>query len=141
MAVDFPADEATRLAGWDGKVLAGEATANVPSGLSVWELGTGKDPRTKADEDYEKRTGNPLGVDTHQATFVFVTLRNWPQKRDWAEARQAEHVWSDVRVYDAEDVGQWLESAAGVAAWGGRVRSLYERNRAHIPALRLAHWP
>src|SRR6266581_8087113 len=74
--VDFPADEATRLAGWDGKVLADEGAPYVPAGFSVWELGTGQDPEDKADEDYEKRTGNSLGVDTRQATFVFVTPRN-----------------------------------------------------------------
>lgn len=45
--VDFPADEAIRLAGWDGKVLADEASPFVPAGFSAWELGTNQDPRIK----------------------------------------------------------------------------------------------
>ena len=57
--VDFPGDEAIRLAGWDGKVLAGAAAPFVPDGFSAWELGTGHDPRAKANEDYGKRTGKP----------------------------------------------------------------------------------
>jgi hypothetical protein len=73
--VDFPADEAVRLAGWDGKVLAEEGAPFVPAGFSVWELGTSQDPRAKANDDYGKRTGNPLGIDPRQATFVFVTPR------------------------------------------------------------------
>src|SRR5678816_3665388 len=60
--VDFPADEAVRLAGWDGRVLADESSPFVPRGFSVWELGTSQDPRAKANDDYGKRTANPLGV-------------------------------------------------------------------------------
>ena len=119
--VDFPADEAIRLAGWDGKVLADEGTPYVPAGFSVWELGTGGDPESKADEDYEKRTGNPIGVDTQQATFVFVTPRNWPGKNAWAAKRRAEGKWKDVHALDSENLAQWLESAAGVAAWLGPI--------------------
>ena len=36
--VDFPGDEAVRLAGWDGRVLADEASPFVPGGFSAWEL-------------------------------------------------------------------------------------------------------
>ena len=82
--VDFPADEAVRLAGWDGKVLAEEGAPFVPAGFSVWELGTSQDPRAKANDDYGKRTGNPLGIDPRQATFVFVTPRRWPGRDAWA---------------------------------------------------------
>lgn len=119
--VDFPADEAIRLAGFDGKVLADEGAPYVPAGFSVWELGTGQSPEDKADEDYEKRTGNPLGVETRQATFVFVTPRSWPGKGAWATKRRTEEKWKDVLAFDAENLAQWLESAAGVAAWLGPI--------------------
>lgn len=119
--VDFPADEATRLAGFDGKVLADDGAPWVPAEFSVWELGTGNDPKEKADEDYNKRTNNPLGVNTLQTTFVFVTPRNWPGKNAWAESRNAEGKWKNVLAYDAESLAQWLESAPGVAAWFGPI--------------------
>jgi hypothetical protein len=115
--VDFPADEAVRLAGWDGKVLAEDVSSFIPSGFSVWELGTGHDPRAKANDDYDKRTVNPLGIDQSQATFVFVTPRRWPGRNTWVTEKRAEGRWKDVVAYDAENLVQWLEKAPAVAAW------------------------
>jgi hypothetical protein len=119
--VDFSADEAIRLSGYDGRVLADNGSPWVPAEFSVWELGTGKDPKAKADEDYDKRTNDPLGVDMLQTTFVFVTPRNWPGKNAWAESRSAEGKWKNVLAFDAESLAQWLESAPGVAAWFGPI--------------------
>jgi hypothetical protein len=119
--VNFPADEAIRLAGWDGMVIADEGTPNIPRGLSVWELGTGQDPHTKADDDYIKRTQDPLGANSGEATFVFVTPRKWPGKGAWAASRRAENKWKDVIALDAEDLVQWLESAPAVATWLARI--------------------
>ena len=117
--VDFPADEAVRLRGWDGRVLTEEASPFVPGGFSVWELGTSEDVRAKANADYGKRTRNPVGVDPLKATFVFVTPRRWAGKGAWAAERRAEGKWKDVWAFDAEDLAQWLEQAPGVAAWFG----------------------
>ena len=119
--VDFPADESIRLAGWDGKVLADEATPFVPAGFSAWELGTSQDPRGKANDDYKKRTDNPVGVDPKQATFIFVTPRRWPAREAWVAERRDEGNWKDVLAFDAESLAQWLEDAPGVAAWFGPV--------------------
>jgi len=115
--IDFPADEAVRLSGWDGKVLADEASPFVPAGFSVWELGTGQDPRAKANDDYGKRTRNPLGVDPRGATFIFATPRRWPGRDAWIAEKHAEGKWKDVVAFDAESFAQWLESAPAVAAW------------------------
>src|SRR5690242_14078634 len=87
---DFPADEAIRLAGWDGKVLADEAAPFVPAGFSAWELGTNEDVRGKANDDYNKRTREPVGIDPKQTTFVFATPRKWPAKEAWAAEKRAE---------------------------------------------------
>lgn len=119
--VDFPADEAVRLAGWDGKVLADEASPFVPAGFSAWEMGTNQDPRAKANDDYNKRTDNPAGVDPTQATFIFVTPRRWPGRDAWIAEKQAEGKWKDILAFDAESLAQWLEGAPGVAAWFGPV--------------------
>jgi len=101
--------------------MADEASPFVPDGFSAWELGTGQDPRTKANDDYEKRTGNPLGVDRSQATFVFVTPRRWPGRDAWVTEKRAEGKWKNVLAFDAESLTQWLENAPGVAAWFGPV--------------------
>lgn len=115
--VDFPADEAVRRGGWDGKVLAEDSSSFVPSGFSAWELGTGHDPGAKANDDYNKRSSNPVGVEPTQATFVFATPRRWLARDAWAAKKRAEGRWKDVLAFDAESFAQWLEIAPAVAAW------------------------
>ena len=50
-SVNFPADEAVRLAGYDGVVDINESIGGIPGGSSVWELGTNKDIKAKASGD------------------------------------------------------------------------------------------
>ncbi len=115
--LQFAADEGVQLDGWDGIVTARTGNAFVPRGVSVWEMGVDKDRKGKADDDYEKRTKDPLGLDPKEATFVFVTPRRWKNKGGWAKSRRAESVWADVRTYDADDIETWLEQAPAVHLW------------------------
>lgn len=105
------------IGGWDGIVSCKEERAYVPLGISSWELGTDVNCKEKADNDYEKRTNNPLGVDPQNATFVFVTPRLWTKKTEWIAAKKAEGYWKDVIAYDAVDLEQWLDSAPAVDRW------------------------
>ena len=52
----FPGNEAVDLPGLDGQAENGTATAWVPAGWSVWEMGCNQRPRAKANADYNKRT-------------------------------------------------------------------------------------
>jgi len=115
--VSFRSGEGVQLAGWDGLVVAEDASALVPAGISGWELGVGKKIKGKADDDYEKRTREPGGITPEHATFVFVTPRRWPGKDEWVAARGAEKVWHEVRAYDADDLATWLEQAPAVHLW------------------------
>jgi len=115
--LSFRSDEGVQLPGWDGVVVAEEASAFVPTGITVWELGVSRDVRRKADDDYRKRTEDPAGINPAQATFIFVTPRRWPRKEDWREERQREGVWHDVRAYDVDDLAAWLEQAPVVHLW------------------------
>jgi hypothetical protein len=105
------------MGGWDGRVSAIRGDACVPTGVSVWEVGTQGDIKTKADADYTKRARDPMGVSQAEATFVFVTPRLWPGKSKWMATRKGEGVWKDVRVYDADDVAAWLDVTPAVCAW------------------------
>ena len=115
--VDIPWGSATYIGGWDGIVDSKEKTRYVPKGISLWELGTDRDPKKKADADYEKRTGDPLGYTPHDATFVFVTPRTWTKKEEWVSQKKEEKKWKDVIVYDGISLEQWLDEAPAVSRW------------------------
>ena len=113
--IEFPSGSSTDLSGWDGRLAVDTGNAWVPSGASAWELSVRKRPQQKADEDYEKRTKDPPGVDPSETTFVFVTLRRWQKKQDWLRKRRAEKRWRNVCAIDADDLAAWLDAAPSVA--------------------------
>ncbi len=118
VALRFPADDSIAHPGWDGIVESSVPTPYVPQGSSAWEFGAQRDGiKGKADEDYEKRSADSLGIDTATSTFVFVTPQRWAKKDEWAATRRAEGVWRDVRVVDGDELVHWLDRHAGVAEW------------------------
>lgn len=113
----LPAGEGIASSGWDGRVTCSREHPYVPLGSSRWEIGTGERPATKAQADYEKRTRDPDEADPAETSFVFVTPRRWQGARKWEADRQAEGIWRDVRVIDADDLEGWLETVPGVHFW------------------------
>ena len=106
--------------GWDG-VLDCDSSHSMPSsGISGWEIGTDKSAPGKAQADYEKRKADSLGLVPMDTTFVFVTPRAWPGRRKWADDRQKEKHWKDVRVIAAGDLQTWLDDAPVVDQWLAR---------------------
>lgn len=114
---NMPWGSSTYIGGWDGIVTCESDTAYVPQGVSLWELGTNLDIRGKANSDYEKRTGKPLGFDPVECVFIFITPRLWTKKDEWIEEKKAEGIWKDVRVYDSVNIEQWLDDASSVSRW------------------------
>ncbi len=112
-------DEVT-LHGYDMILEVDEGNAFVPAGLSVWEIGTGKNPKKKAEKDYQDRTKNPYGIDIKNTTFVFVTSRKWRDKNEWEIEKNAEGKWKRVRVLDAVDLKEWLHQCSAVHRWFAR---------------------
>ena len=115
--IDFRSEEGVQLSGWDGSLKVEKGNAFVPSGHSLWEISTNANIKGKADDDYEKRTSDPLDVNPADCVFIFVTPRRWPGKNDWMEGRQAEGIWREVRAFDGDDLATWLEVAPGVHIW------------------------
>ena len=123
--VDMPSGSSVRLPGWDGLLEADQGNAWAPSGVSGWEMSCNKGVTSKANDDYEKRTADPLGLDRASTTFVFVTSRRWPGRRQWERERFKEGIWCDVRAHDADDLVTWLEQSPQVTRWfAGVVRKL-----------------
>jgi hypothetical protein len=51
----FPAGDNVILPGYDGTLEVMEGTEYIPSGKSVWEVGSGKEFKEKADRDYKTK--------------------------------------------------------------------------------------
>lgn len=127
--VDFPSGDAVQLDGWDGAIELDENHPVIPRGLSVWEIGTSNSPKTKADDDYEKRSASAPdtargSVVPPETSFVFITPRRWRLKEKWSNARRAEKIWRDVRALDADDLESWLQQAPATHVWFSRLIGL-----------------
>ena len=109
--------EGIHLPGWDGIVHADRGSAFVPMGASGWEMSVGRNPGEKAEENWKKRTKVPGALVATETTFVFVTLRRWPGKEEWAARKIDDGPWRHVRVLDADDLAAWLEEAPAVHTW------------------------
>ncbi len=117
-SLHFPSDEAVQFAGWDGTTHAASASEYVPAGATGWEIGTQREGIAgKANEDYVKRTKDPLGLNQSETSFVFVTPRPWPKKDEWAQEKRAEGPWKDVKAYDGTDLVHWIEQYPAVGQW------------------------
>ncbi|NMB98961.1 MAG: hypothetical protein GYA35_01640, partial [Thermoanaerobaculaceae bacterium] len=127
-SISFPAGENITYPGWDGKLESLEETEYIPKGLSVWEISGEQNIKKKAEEDYQKRKQNPLGLNPSETVFIFVTPRTWTQKEQWAKGKKEENFWKDVRVYDARDLEGWLEQAPAVGAWLAKYIGKYPEN-------------
>lgn len=113
----FPSGDAVHLTGWDGVLESQESIYGIDSGLSLWECGTNADPKSKAEEDYAKRTKDALGFDTQSATYVFVTPRIWDGAENWAQEKRDTHIWKNVIVLTAVELEDWLSLCPVVALW------------------------
>jgi addiction module HigA family antidote len=115
--VDFPGYDDAERKGWDGQIDAGTPTPWIPNGMSRWEFGCNENPKKKAEGDYAARLAAVPAQQRKELTFVFVTPRAWPGKRDWAMLKEAAGEWKSVRAYDSSDLEQWLEQSIPGQTW------------------------
>lgn len=115
--VDFNAFDNAQRHGWDGLVVADQATPWIPVGASGWEFGVNQDPKRKAESDYIARTEAVPETVRRDMTFVFVSPRTWPGKVKWVDDKRSDRKWRDVRAYDASDLEQWIETSIPAQVW------------------------
>ena len=115
--VDFPGYDHAERRGPDGKTVSGDATPWIPAGIAFWEFGVSRDAGRKADGDYVARTRSVSSAERREATFVFVTPRNWTGKRDWVARKRRAGDWKEVRAFDCVDLEQWLEESIPAQMW------------------------
>lgn len=115
--IDIPSGSAAYVSGWDGIIKCQEDTHYISKGISLLEFGTEANPKGKADDDYDKRTENPLGYNPSESTFIFITTRFWKNKDKWRQEKLKEGIWKDIKVYDSSILEQWFEIALSVSRW------------------------
>ena len=104
--------------GWDGLVdTADEFREFVPAGKSYWEIGTGKDPQTKATKDFSKRLNALSQTDRSDASYIFVTPRSsgWDQAK-WRQDRK-DSGWAQIRIIDGIKLANWLREFPALGNW------------------------
>lgn len=138
----FPRSDSMGQHGLDGILVTPLAVGPcVPEGRSVWEMGAGDDPKSKASDDYEKRTAKEPADERKDSTFVFVTplsaRRVWSEERqrEWIRERKKTGAWKDVSVIDGTRLMEWLEQEQGVKLWLAERMGL-EADSAATPAHR-----
>ena len=118
--VDFPGYDNAQRHGWDGWVEAGAAAPWVPEGRSGWEFSVEQRPAAKAERDYRARLNKFSPTERAECAFVFVTPHNWEGKAGWVRAKEDAGEWKAVRVFDASDLEQWLETTIAPRIWLAR---------------------
>ena len=123
--IHMPSGSSVWQPGWDGILDMKKGNSWVPAGTSAWEFSCQKDVTGKVDELYDRRTAAlckqmPSAtniVDIATTTFVFVTSRRWVKKLAWTQFRKENGPWSDVRVWDADDLVAWLRLVPKATNW------------------------
>jgi len=115
--IDFPTGDSVLISGWDGILEVEEGNEFVPEGKSGWEFGTNSNVKGKADDDYDKRLGNPEPFILDETTFVFVTSRLWSTRNSWVISKQSESKWKNIKGINAETLQNWLEQYPAVHRW------------------------
>lgn len=117
---NFPIEKAIQYSGYDGVLVSEEKNSYFPDGKSVWEFGTNDDSQSKFNDDLEKRSKNPLGVNISDTTFIFATLKIWNHRKSIEELLNESRIkysWKDVRIIDGCKIAIWLQEHPAVASW------------------------
>jgi hypothetical protein len=113
------AHESNQLSGWDGILECQSRVSWIPSGTSVWELGTGSNARKKIRDDFADRSGKelPSGWDRGKTTYVAVTLRKLDDIAVLESELKANSPWHDIKIIDAQTLEEWIEISPTVETW------------------------
>mgnify|MGYP005945483163 CR=1 FL=1 len=114
----LPYGDDISLKGFDGIVSYSQNHPYIPKGLSVWEIGTNKDPKRKFDEDFskakEKLSKLSQDVDIHDVTYVAVFPRtiSYQNQENWIRQKKKEgSEFKDIRIIDAFLLAQWANQS------------------------------
>lgn len=114
----LPYGDDLSLKGFDGIVSYSQNHPYIPKGLSVWEIGTNKDPKRKFDEDFskakEKLSKSSPSTDVHDVTYVAVFPRtiSYENQEKWILQKKKDgSEFKDIRIIDALLLAQWANQS------------------------------
>lgn len=117
----LPYGDDISLKGFDGIVSYSQNHPYIPKGLSVWEIGTSKDPKRKFDEDFskakEKLSKFSPSTDIHDVTYVAVFPRTISHQNQeiWIRQKKKEgSEFKNIRIIDAFLLAQWANLSVSV---------------------------
>ena len=84
----IPTGDDVILPGFDGTVEVVIGTEYIPTGKSVWEMGSNDDFRKKANKDFSTRTKQLDEVEIIDTSFVFVTPRRFLKSKEWIDKKK-----------------------------------------------------
>lgn len=113
----IPAGDNVILPGFDGTVELIDGNDYLPAGHSVWEIGSGKDFKEKAEKDFTKRSSAIDKAEAANNSFVFVTPYIWSNKEEWTREKKATRIWKNVLVIDGLILEEWMEQCQSVGVW------------------------
>ncbi len=119
-SIQFLANEANQLSGWDGVLNCSSHGPWIPEGQSVWELGSGKSSRNKVEDDFSKRDRNtslPKGWYKKDTTYVAASLGKFDDRVGLERELSKKASWKAVQVVDAAVFEEWVENHLGVETW------------------------
>lgn len=118
-SIRFPAGDSIWAHGFDGIIKdISKGCRIVPDGESVWELGTDKNSKKKANSDFETRSNKYTSYDKKQYTFVFCTPHIWNGNiLEWETEKNNQGIWKNVVLLDAAIIADWLNENIEVAIW------------------------
>lgn len=120
----IPYNDAVNQPGADGRVVSENGFFEfVPQGKSLWEIGTGDKPQTKATKEYTKWMKQTTPEERAEIVFVFVTPRsserggwNEPKQNTWLNKRLT-HGWRGIRILDGVKLADWLRDVPALGRW------------------------
>jgi hypothetical protein len=117
--IRFLAHESNQLSGWDGILECQSNVPWVPSGTSVWELGTSENARQKIRDDFSSRREKelPSGWDRARTTYVAVALHKLDSISDLESELKTNSPWMDVKILDTQSLEEWIEISTDVEVW------------------------
>ena len=115
--VNFPGSEETHRPGYDGETKVNASNSKVPLGLAFWEMGANIGIKAKLEDDYSKRKEKRGAGDFSNVAYIAVTPRDYQDKKKWIDEKTALKDWREVRLYDSDDLEQWIELAPAVGIW------------------------